>query len=570
MNTNTVYEWNTIPWKQVEKQVFKLQKQIYRATQHGNQVVVRKLQRLLTKSYYAKLLAVRRVSQDNQGKKTAGVDGVKSLTPTQRIQLVQRLKLDDKAKPIRRVYIPKPGKQEKRPLGIPVMEDRAKQALTKLALEPEWEAKFEPNSYGFRAARSAHDAISAIRKTIDRRCKYVLDADIEKCFDKINHNALLDKLNCSPHLKRVIKSWLKSGVMENGSLFPTEQGTQQGSVISPLLANVTLHGMEIYIRKAFPTTKKLSDGKRMNPYAPMVIRYADDLVIIHPELKEVIKAKELLEEWLKQYGLQLRAEKTKIVHTLDPYEGQKPGFDFLGVNIRQYRGSKGRGAKSPDGTPLGYSTLIKPSLESIQRLKTKLKEIVVKNYSGGQANLIHLLNPIIRGWANYFRTENSAETFHKVDHAIFQMLWGWAIRRHRNKGKRWIYTKYWKRFEGALRFSGTQGNLLLEASRIGTRHFTKVQGIRSPFDGDWVYWSSRMSKAPKWAPREFKILRSQKGRCVMCNLYFKAGDLMEFDHILPTRLGGRNNANNLQALHRHCHDRKTALDGSLVALCQWD
>ncbi len=261
MSTNTVYEWNTIPWKQVEKKVFKLQKRIYRAAQRGNQVEVRKLQRLLTKSHYAKLLAVRRVSQDNQGKKTAGIDGVKSLTPRQRIQLVQRLKLDDRAKPIRRVYIPKPGKQEKRTLGIPVMEDRAKQALVKLALEPEWEAKFEPNSYGFRPARSAHDAISAIRKTIDRRCKFVLDTDIEQCFDKINHNALLDKLNCSPHLRRVIKSWLKSGVMDNGRLFPTEQGTPQGNIISPLLANVTLHGMETHIRKAFPVVKNSVTAK---------------------------------------------------------------------------------------------------------------------------------------------------------------------------------------------------------------------------------------------------------------------------------------------------------------------
>lgn len=568
MSTTTVYEWNTIPWKQVEKQVFKLQKRIYCAAQRGNQAEVRKLQRLLTKSYYAKLLAVRRVTQDNQGKKTAGIDGVKSLTPTQRTQLVQRLKLDDRAKPIRRVNVPKPGKSEKRPLGIPVMEDRAKQALVKLALEPEWEAKFEPNSYGFRPARSAHDAISAIRKTIDRRCKYVLDADIEKCFDKINHKALLDKLNCSPHLKRVIKSWLKSGVMENGSLFPTEQGTPQGGVISPLLANITLHGMETHIRKAFPAAKKLSDGKRMNPYAPMVIRYADDLVIIHPELKEVIKAKELLEEWLKQYGLKLKAEKTKIVHTLNSHEGQKPGFDFLGFNVRQYRVSKGRGAKSPDGTPLGYSTLIKPSLESIRRLKAKLKEIVIRNYSGGQANLIRLLNPIIRGWANYFRTENSAETFQKVDHAIFQMLWGWALRRHRNKGKCWIYAKYWRRVDGALRFSN-QESLLLRASRIGIRHYPKVQGTRSPFDGDWVYWSRRMSEAPKWAPREFKILSAQQGRCAMCNLYFKAGDLIEFDHKIPTRLGGRHE-NNLQALHRHCHDKKTALDGSVAALCQQD
>jgi RNA-directed DNA polymerase len=352
-------------------------------------------------------------------------------------------------------------------------------------------------------------------------------------------------------------------MVEDGKLFSTEEGTPQGGVISPLLANITLHGMETDLRKAFPVAKKLSDGKRMNPYAPMVIRYADDLVIIHPELKEVIKAKELLEKWLEPYGLKLKAEKTKIVHTLDTHEGQKPGFDFLGFNVRQHRASKGRGAKSPDGSRLGYMTIITPSKESIRKFKTKLKEIVVRNYSGRQENLIRLLNPIIRGWANYFRTENSSGVFHVVDHNIFQMFWGWAVRRHRDKGKRWIYAKYWRRFDGAIRFTGVIGNPLLEASRVGKRYYVKIQGNRSPFDGDWVYWSRRMSTSPKWAPREFKILMAQKGRCAMCNLYFKAGDLIEFDHKIPTRLGGKNTIENLQALHRHCHDRKTAVDGSM-------
>jgi RNA-directed DNA polymerase len=256
-----VYEWNTVPWKRVEKQVFKLQKRIYQASSRGDVKTVRRLQRLMVKSHSAKLLAVRRVTQDNQGKQTAGIDGVKSLPPKARLQLVNRLTLKGKPRPVRRVYIPKPGTQERRALGIPVMKDRAKQALVKLALEPEWEAKFEPNSYGFRPARSAHDAIAAIRIAISRRSKFVLDTDIEKCFDTINHEALLEKLNCPPTFRRVIKGWLKSGVMDGKQLFPTETGVPQGGVISPLLANITLHGLETAIRKAFPVTGYV-DGRR--------------------------------------------------------------------------------------------------------------------------------------------------------------------------------------------------------------------------------------------------------------------------------------------------------------------
>jgi RNA-directed DNA polymerase len=239
MNTASqpMYEWNTLPWKVIEKDVFKLQKRMYQAAQRGEVKTVHKLQRLLCKSWHACLLAVRRVSQDNQGKKTAGIDGVKLLTPEQRLTLARKLQetpLHSQAKPVRRVWIPKPGKDEKRPLGIPVMEDRARQMLIKLALEPEWEAHFEPNSYGFRPGRSAHDAIEAIFSSIKQKAKYVLDADIAKCFDHISHEALLQKLATFPAMRRVIKSWLKAGVMEGLELTPTQEGTPQGGVVSPV------------------------------------------------------------------------------------------------------------------------------------------------------------------------------------------------------------------------------------------------------------------------------------------------------------------------------------------------
>jgi RNA-directed DNA polymerase len=275
--------WQSVQWRVVEKQVFRLQKRIYRASQNGNVKLVHNLQRLLVKSYYGKLIATRKVTQDNQGKKTAGVDGVKSLTPKQRLEITGQIKLRGKCKPTRRVNIPKPN-GETRPLGIPCIEDRIKQCLVKLALEPQWEAKFEPNSYGFRPARSCHDAIQAIFKSIKCQPKYVLDADIAKCFDRIDHNKLLTKLETYPQLRREINSWLKSGYMDNTQLFPTKEGTPQGGVISPLLANIALHGMELELKKFAGTWK---GGKKNNMDNLGIIRYADDFVILHKDIERI-------------------------------------------------------------------------------------------------------------------------------------------------------------------------------------------------------------------------------------------------------------------------------------------
>jgi RNA-directed DNA polymerase len=249
-SAKTEYKWDEINWRKLERSVFKLQKRIYQASKSGNWKRVKRLQKLLLKSKSAKLLAVRRVTQINKGKKTAGIDGVKSLSPAQRLKLANRLNLNEKSKPVRRIWIPKPGKTEKRPLGIPTMADRAKQALVKLALGPEWEAKFAPNSYGFRPARSCHDAVEAIFLAIYQKNTYVLDADIKGCFDNIDHIALLKKLNTFPQLRRVIKIWLRNGVMEGDVFHKTKAGTPQGGVISPLFANIALHGLEYEIKKS--------------------------------------------------------------------------------------------------------------------------------------------------------------------------------------------------------------------------------------------------------------------------------------------------------------------------------
>jgi RNA-directed DNA polymerase len=408
--------WNEIEWRKLEKSNWKLQKRIFRAKKEGNVKLVKQLQKLLVKSFAAKAIAVRKVTQENKGKKTAGVDGVKAIEPTKRLKLVKELKISNKAMTLRRIYITKPGTKEKRPLSIPTINDRAVQMLVKMALEPEWEAIFESNSYGFRPGRSCHDAIEQIFVSINKKPKWVLDADISKCFDKINHKYLLNKLGgCPRNIKKQIKAWLKAGHMEGNKLFPSKEGTPQGGVVSPLLANIALHGMETVLNEWVRTWK---GTKKKNLEAFSFIRYADDFVCLH-ESKEVIeKAQEILEQFLEPIGLQLRPEKTQITHTL---QGKKPDFDFLGFNIRQYK---------VNNTKSGFKTLIKPSKKAIKKHYEKVAKEVGNNKTAKQENLIKVLNPIIRGWCNYNSTVVSKEIFSKLDFLTYRLLKRWCKRRH--------------------------------------------------------------------------------------------------------------------------------------------
>nr|WP_232229450.1 group II intron reverse transcriptase/maturase [Crinalium epipsammum] len=497
-------------------------------------------------------------------KKTAGVDGVKSLSPVQRLALVKKLVLKGKSKPTRRVWIDKPGTDEKRPLGIPTMYDRALQALVKLALEPEWEARFEPNSYGFRPGRSCHDAVDAIFNAIRYKAKYVLDADIAKCFDRINHGELLKKLNTFPTLKRQIGAWLKSGVMDGKQLFPTSEGTPQGGVISPLLANIALHGMEERIKQVAET---LPGRKAHNHQALSLIRYADDFVILHEDITVVKRCSEIISEWLKGMGLELKPSKTRLAHTLLEHEGKDAGFNFLGFNVKQYPVGKYNTGHCK-GKPLGFKTLIRPSKEKIKIHYDRIAEIIDQHKAAPQAALIAHLNPIIRGWANYYRAVVSKETYAELSTKVYQKLKSWAKRRHSNKSGKWVTEKYWQTIGGdnwvfATRQEGENPLRLLKHSATEIVRHVKVKGEASPYDGNLVYWSTRMGKNPEVPSTVATLLKKQKGKCAHCKLHFTEQSVMEIDHIIPKSKGGKNEYKNYQLLHRHCHDEKTASDGSL-------
>jgi RNA-directed DNA polymerase len=538
--------WNRLPWRKFEQHVYRIQKRIFRAEQRGNQRAVHKLQKLLMKSRAARLLAIRRVTQDNQGKKTAGIDGVKSVKPKQRFEMAEAIHPTRtkhyKPSPVRRIYIPKPGKTEKRPLGIPVMRDRAQQYLVKQALEPQWEAKFEPNSYGFRPGRSCHDAIGAIFNAVRSQPKYVLDADLKGCFDNINHEALLQKLQSYPALKRSIRTWLKAGLVENGAFEETPSGTPQGGVISPLLANIALHGMETALEAAY--TRK--EGK------PNFVRYADDFVVFHPTEQGIAKAKAVLEAWIQGIGLEMKPSKTRITHTLHPYQGMG-GFDFLGWTVRQFPVGK-----TPQGKPLGFKTIIRPSKEAEKRHMAEIGRIIRENRSASQGHLIGVLNPVIRGWTNYYRTMVAAETFQRCQARLFRQLWAWGKRRHPGKGKRWIANKYWHVQQGQKwQFREEKAQLWTHNCTHIQRH-AKVKGNASPYDGDLLYWSQRLGKHPMLGMTKGKLLQKQEGKCRWCGLRFLDGDLIEIDHLTPKSQGGGEELSNKLALHRHCHDERHA------------
>jgi RNA-directed DNA polymerase len=530
--------WHGIDWAKAHQTVRGLQMRIAKAVGEKRWGKVKTLQWLLTRSFYGKAIAVKRVTE-NQGKKSPGVDGEIWDTPETKAKAVMSLRRRGyQPRPLRRVYIPK-ANGKMRPLGIPTMKDRAMQALHLLALEPIAETTGDPNSYGFRVERASRDAAGQCFTMLSQAgsAQWVLDADISGCFDNISHNWLLTNI---PMDKVVLQKWLKSGFVWKGQMFPTVAGTPQGGIISPTLANMTLDGMERTLERRFG----VKNSMKLLKNKAHLIRYADDFVLTGATNAVLEEAKSMIEEFLRERGLSLSCEKTKIVHIKD-------GFDFLGWNVRSYDGK----------------LLIKPAKKNVLAFLRKIRAIVNEAKTAKQETVIARLNPLIRGWANYHRNQVAKAIFQKVDHLIWERLWKWACRRHPRKPLTWIKDRYFIRqglrhwvFGTMIADEDGERKLvkLVYASDTPIRRHTKIKGEANPFDPAWEqYFEGRLSLTMKDNLRgKTKLLylwSAQKGKCPSCGEAISKETGWNVHHILEKARGGSDAMSNLVLLHPNCH-----------------
>ena len=488
-------------WPVHEENVRRLRQRIFKATKEQDLATVRNLQRMMLRSWSNTLVSVRQVTQRNAGRGTPGVDGQVVLTARARMDLavqVHRTARSFQPLPVRRVYIPKAnGKQ--RPLGIPAIADRAHQARCRNALEPEWEARFAPRTYGFRPGRSCQDAIAVIHVMgcgKNPRRRWILDADLTAAFDKIDHDHLLAKLGSFPG-KGMIRGWLKAGVFEKGKGFaPTDEGTPQGGVISPCLLNIALHGLE----EAAGVRYEASDPARTKRGCPALVVYADDMVALCHTRQQAERVKARMAGWLAPRGLSFNEAKTRIVTLED-------GFDFLGFTVRRHAGK----------------LITRPSKAAVKRVKHRLAAEMRALRGGNAAAVLAKINPIARGWANYYRGAASSRTFAALDRYLWQLTYKWACYSHANKPKPWIVSRYYGRFNPASQDRWVFGNRDNGAylPKLGwtkiVRH-SLVVGAASPDDPALTgYWAQRRGKNPPLLDRSVLILLAkQKGRCPLC------------------------------------------------------
>lgn len=562
--------WDDIVWSHSYEKVRCIQKRIFKASQSGDIKRMWFLQKLLLRNPHAKLIAVHIVTTLNKGRKTAGIDKQKVISSDDKFKLAQNLRLNGKANLVQRVWIPKPGKKEKQPLSIPTIQDRAKQALCKLVLEPEWEAKFEPNSYGFRPGRSAQDAIEAIYLNLHFNVdKYVYDADIRKCFDMIKHDALISKMNTFTLMREQVLAWLKAGIFDRYANTPKiinpEMGTTQGGVILPLLANIALHGLEEHLlnfvsgRKFPKPHEKAARGVKAKRAELGIVRYADDFVIIHRNLAIIQLVIQETKVWLSNIGLSISKEKSAL-------KLASQTFQFLGFQIAYVR------------VQSKFRVKITPSKANILRIIEKVRKVVQNNKAASAYQLIGILRPLLLGWANYFQFCECKETFNKIDNIVYQQLRAWVFRRAIRKGRISVKEKYLpsnliykfqgREYKSNWVLNGTKklkGDkcitiFLPKVSWVKSMNFVKVKADASIYDGNEVYWTLRNPRYSILSTRVKNLLLRQYGKCTMCKAAFITGDTMEVDHIIPKSKGGKDKYSNLQLLHRQCHVEKTKKD----------
>ena len=529
--------WEAIDWQKALAYVKKLQVRIVKAQKEGHYSKVKSLQWLLTHSFYAKALAVKRVTS-NQGKRTSGVDHELWLTPQAKFNAISKLnRRGYHPQPLRRHYIPKKnGKM--RPLGIPTMTDRAMQTLYKFSLEPIAETYADPNSYGFRIGRSTHDAIEQCFTDLNKgkSPEWILEGDIKGCFDHISHEWLLENI---PMDTQILEKWLKCGYVETRKLFPTDEGAPQGGTISPTLMNMTLDGLERLLQERLPTRQKVNGRTHFNKLN--FVRYADDFIITG-ESPEFLRDKVLpiVKEFLTERGLQLSEEKTVITHIED-------GFDFLGKNIRKYNGK----------------LLIKPSKTSVKSFLEKVRSIIKGNKSTKQETLIRKLNPVIRGWMNNQQYVVSSKVFSRVDYEIYKCLWQWAKRRHKKKGRKWIAQKYWHHigsrqwtFSVPYENQSTEGEPLYCKLEYATDtkiiRFKKIVAEANPFDEYWTdYFEERegekLLNSTKGREKLLTIWRRQHRRCPVC------GELITSETGFKVHTPVGKNSQKIM-VHKECHE----------------
>lgn len=537
--------WHSIDWAECHREVRRLQARIVKAMQEGRHGRVKALQWLLTHSFSGKALAVKRVTE-NQGKNTPGVDGITWSTPEAKSQAITSLKKRGyRPLPLRRVYIPK-ANGKLRPLGIPTMKDRAMQALYLLALEPVAETTADLNSYGFRPGRSVADAIEQCFAVLAKsdRPQWILEADIKGCFDNISHDWLLANI---PLDGAIVRKWLKAGYLEDTIIHATEAGTPQGGIISPALANMALDGLEQLLLERY-------DPKRhWNKQKVNLVRYADDFIVTGAT-KEVLETevRPMVEHFLAERGLSLSPEKTKITHIED-------GFDFLGMNVRKYDGK----------------LLIKPAKANVAAFLKKVREFVKNNKTLRQDKLIKALNPVIQGWANFYRHVVARRTFEKVRYEIWRCLWKWARRRHPNKGGRWVRKRYFHvlgsrgwvfAVDTGKKLSNGRPKLidLRDICDTAIRRHRKIKGEANPFDPRWeAYFEERHGfKMVESLQERKKLLRlwlDQGGRCPICQQLITRSSGWHVHHIVRRVDGGKDGRDNLVVVHPNCHRQIHAL-----------